>query len=84
MTMSRSRDAFGLLFFFLLLAIIVFSSLMYFAERGTYDELSGAYVRSDGKPSPFSSIPASFYWCVVTMTTVGYVFTLSIASLHGF
>jgi voltage-gated potassium channel len=39
--------------------LVITSSLMYFAERGA-------------QPEEFSSIPATFWWGVVTLTTVGY------------
>ena len=32
----------------------------------------GQYLRPDGNPSPFTSIPVAIYWCMVTMSTVGY------------
>jgi voltage-gated potassium channel len=39
--------------------IVVASSLMYFAENSA-------------QPDKFSSIPATMWWCVTTLTTVGY------------
>ncbi len=42
-----------------LLLLVVSSSLMYFVER-------------DAQPDVFSSIPATMWWGVVTLTTVGY------------
>jgi voltage-gated potassium channel len=43
----------------ILLALFLGSSFEYFAERGE-------------QPDKFSSIPASLWWGVNTMTTVGY------------
>lgn len=43
------------------------SSVMYFVEHGSWDEASQSYLRSDGKATPFISIPHTFYWCIVTM-----------------
>jgi hypothetical protein len=68
----KSGDAFGLLLFFIGIAVVIFSSLMYYVERGAENE-QGVFIREeDGRPTPFDSIPATFYWCIVTMTTVGY------------
>ncbi|XP_072290493.1 shaker-related potassium channel tsha2-like [Eucyclogobius newberryi] len=58
-TLHASLRELGLLIFFLLIGVVLFSSSVYFAE--VEDPKSG-----------FSSIPDAFWWAVVTMTTVGY------------
>ena len=73
----QSMSAMMLLMFFLVIAVVLFGSLIYYAERGEFSHELGGYARLDVtgqgyELTPFVSIPASFWWVVTTTTTVGY------------
>ncbi|KAJ2675206.1 hypothetical protein GGI25_004046 [Coemansia spiralis] len=69
---KRSADALLAFLLFVTLTVLLFSTLMYFAERGTWDEERQAFLNSDGEYSKFSSIPAAAYYSIVTLTTTGF------------
>lgn len=57
--LSQKREELILAFSFILCIMLLSSSMMYYLEH-------------DVQPTKFSSIPASLWWGVNTMTTVGY------------
>ncbi|XP_069507261.1 voltage-gated potassium channel regulatory subunit KCNG1 isoform X2 [Ambystoma mexicanum] len=60
LTARRCTREFGLLLLFLCVAIALFSPLLYLIEN----EMA--------ETQEFTSIPACYWWAVITMTTVGY------------
>lgn len=76
-TLRDSMMSLNVLSFYLGIGIVLSSSMVYFAEIGDWNAELGYYERvdmyGDGKEqTPFISIPAAFWWCLVTATTVGY------------
>ncbi|XP_019722903.1 potassium voltage-gated channel subfamily G member 4-like [Hippocampus comes] len=66
LTMQRSMREFGLLLLFVCVAVTLFSPLVHLAES----ELA-PYAATHPQNS-FSSIPATYWWAIISMTTVGY------------
>ncbi|XP_071051938.1 potassium voltage-gated channel protein Shaw isoform X2 [Onthophagus taurus] len=60
-TFRASAKELTLLVFFLVLGIVIFASLVYYAERIQINP-----------HNDFKSIPLGLWWALVTMTTVGY------------
>ncbi|KIY46000.1 voltage-gated potassium channel [Fistulina hepatica ATCC 64428] len=72
LSVRRSQHALLALSFFVVMVLTIFSTLLYFAERGIWDPSLEMFVNADGDPSQFSSIPAAAWFVIVTITTVGY------------
>ncbi|XP_005305713.1 potassium voltage-gated channel subfamily D member 2 isoform X1 [Chrysemys picta bellii] len=58
-TLKSCASELGFLLFSLTMAIIIFATVMFYAEKGS-------------SSSKFTSIPAAFWYTIVTMTTLGY------------
>merc|ERR1719265_3039494 len=72
-TMEYSWPSLSMVLFIIIMWVLVFSVLVYLLEMGEWDETLGAYLRTgEDSLSPFTSIPATVWWTIVTVTTVGY------------
>lgn len=58
-TVQSCQEQLTALMFLILISVILFSSAIF-------------YIEKEANPDNFSSIPASFWWTIITMTTVGY------------
>ena len=61
-TLQSCASELGFLLFSISMAIIIFSTIMFYAEKNVPE-------------TKFQSIPAAFWYTIVTMTTLGYVST---------
>ncbi|XP_044844804.1 potassium voltage-gated channel subfamily C member 3 isoform X2 [Mauremys mutica] len=67
-TLRASTNEFLLLIIFLALGVLIFATMIYYAERIGADpnDITGS------NHTYFKNIPIGFWWAVVTMTTLGY------------
>mmetsp|Transcript_36923 Transcript_36923/g.97745 ORF Transcript_36923/g.97745 Transcript_36923/m.97745 type:complete len:297 (-) Transcript_36923:1426-2316(-) len=73
--LAHSATSLFLLFFLLLITVILFSSMMYLVEGEGNKDDQWCESSTDNYNAPvcyFKSIPVTFWWAIVTITTVGY------------
>jgi voltage-gated potassium channel len=69
--LADRKEQLVLSFIFILFVLVIISFVMYYAER-------------EAQPDKFSSIPATMWWGIATLTTVGYGDMVPITSLGRF
>ncbi|KAG2377517.1 hypothetical protein C9374_009033 [Naegleria lovaniensis] len=75
--MRKSLDLLFSVIFFILSAVFISGTMIYYCERGVYDHTRKEFVHisSDGKTteiSPFSNVLIGMWYSIVTITTTGY------------
>lgn len=76
----KSKDAITILSFSLVVVVVVLGCIEYAIESGTFtvnsDYPTGAFINKlpddQTRISPYTSIPVSMYWAMITLSTIGY------------
>ena len=71
-TLQRSGLALSLLCVAVLVFMLFWGAIIAVFEHGKYNEEVRNYLRESGAGSPFYSIPQAMYYCMTSMSTVGY------------
>lgn len=76
---TLSKPSLGMVLFIVAMQVLISSCLVFYTEIGNWDPEQKMYMRpcspAASTPlcqSPFTSIPATFWWTIETVTTVGY------------
>ncbi|KAF9783325.1 hypothetical protein BJ322DRAFT_1070178 [Thelephora terrestris] len=77
LSFRRSQHALLALSFFVVMVLVVFSTLLYFIERGTWDPSIEVFLDSNGEPSQFTSIPMAA-WFVLVSKWCTWIFLLCV------
>ena len=79
---AKSKQPLGVLLFMVCISTTIISSIMFMVEDDVSDErLSNAGVSREEHDTCYATIVRACWWCIVTMTTVGYgdCYPLSVA-----
>lgn len=71
LAIRKSTDTLIAMVVFFSFMLITFSTLIYYLERGTFSADRNVWLLFDGNESKFNSIPASMYFVIEVITTVG-------------
>ena len=68
----ESLDMLAVLIFMLCIAIVAFSTFIFYAEEGKQTSNTPYSASTSQRIKSFDSIPDAFWWSIVTLMTVGY------------
>lgn len=79
-----------MLILFITFALLISSTAMYMAERGTWSVERGLWIRADGSRSPFNSIPGMDEGCeeaiamLMSLYTEGFYWSMTTLATVGY
>eukprot|EP00188_Purpureofilum_apyrenoidigerum_P000131 Plantae.Rhodophyta-Purpureofilum_apyrenoidigerum.ctg10502.p1 GENE.Plantae.Rhodophyta-Purpureofilum_apyrenoidigerum.ctg10502~~Plantae.Rhodophyta-Purpureofilum_apyrenoidigerum.ctg10502.p1 ORF type:complete len:426 (+),score=72.23 Plantae.Rhodophyta-Purpureofilum_apyrenoidigerum.ctg10502:147-1424(+) len=86
MAIRQASASIVMVFVIVIVLVVLFGTLMYYVETSFCtldpDDLTWKYdIRGfEGEPTYFQNVPASMWWAIVTVTTVGYGDALPISA----
>jgi len=74
-TLQKSEQGLLLLVFLVTISVVLWSGIFFYAEIQflTWSDARNAWLNGDGTESPFQSVPACFWFTIVSLTTIGSV-----------